>query len=82
MTIWNDIGREIEDFTTRIRNLRLNKSFVHPRWKMTLYGEMLNTLNHKNLRYLGIVGDYTNLGLANLASSLARVPAVGISVEF
>jgi hypothetical protein len=63
-------------------DLRLNKSFVHPRWKMTLYGELLNTLNHKNLRYLGIVGDYTNLGLANLASSLPRLPVVGISVEF
>jgi predicted deacetylase len=63
-------------------DLRVNKSFVHPRWKMTLYGEVLNTLNHKNLRYLGIVGDYNAHGFANLAWSLSRVPAVGLSVEF
>jgi hypothetical protein len=63
-------------------DLRLNKSFVHPRWKMTVYGELLNTLNHRNLRYLGIVGDYRTVGFANLASSLSRVPAVGVSIEF
>jgi len=72
----------LTDTTYERWDLRLNKSFVHPRWKMTLYGEVLNTLNHKNLRYLGIVGDYNTHGFANLASSLSRVPAVGISVEF
>ncbi|HWW87804.1 MAG TPA: hypothetical protein VNZ26_29605, partial [Vicinamibacterales bacterium] len=63
-------------------DVRVNKSFVHPRWKMTLYGEMLNVLDHQNYRYMGIVGNYGTQGWANLATSLSRLPAVGISLDF
>src|SRR4030095_14322795 len=32
-------------------DIRANKAFNFDRWKLTLYGEVLNALGHKNLRY-------------------------------
>src|SRR5262249_10543607 len=38
-------------------DLRLNKSFVHEKWKMTLYAEAINATNRRNLRYMGVGGN-------------------------
>src|SRR5262249_23522538 len=63
-------------------DLRLNKSFVHDRWKMTLYAEVLNATNHRNLRYMGVGGNYRDQAWARLGSTAPLLPSVGLSVDF
>jgi hypothetical protein len=63
-------------------DLRLNKSFVRDRWKMTLYAEALNVTNHRNLRYMGVGGNYTDQAWVRLGSTAPLLPSVGLSVDF
>jgi hypothetical protein len=63
-------------------DLRLNKSFVHTRWKMTLYGEALNVTNNQNYRFMGVTGNFPTRAWINLGSAIPLFPAVGLSVDF
>ncbi|HMF99432.1 MAG TPA: TonB-dependent receptor [Vicinamibacterales bacterium] len=63
-------------------DVRLNKSFVHDKWKMTMYAEALNATNHRNLRYMGIGGDYISHAWARLGSTAPLLPSVGLAVDF
>jgi hypothetical protein len=65
-------------------DLRINKSFVFDRWKLTLYGELINATNHHNPRFTSYNGADTRTGRASL--SIERVfpilPSGGIMLEF
>lgn len=65
-------------------DLRLNRSFIFDRWKLTLYGELINATNHKNPRYTSFDGVDTRTGRAYL--TIQRVfpilPSGGIMLEF
>ncbi|HJZ77776.1 MAG TPA: carboxypeptidase regulatory-like domain-containing protein [Vicinamibacterales bacterium] len=63
-------------------DLRLNKSFVRDKWKMTLYVEAMNATNHRNLRYMGFGGNYMNNSWARLGSTVPLIPSVGFAVDF
>ncbi|HUC75584.1 MAG TPA: TonB-dependent receptor [Vicinamibacterales bacterium] len=63
-------------------DLRLNKSFVHDRWKMTLYAEALNATNDRNLRYMGVGGNLQDQAWPRFGSMAPLLPSVGISVDF
>ena len=63
-------------------DLRVNKSFVHDRWKMTLYAEALNATNHRNLRYMGVGGNLLDQAWPRFSSMAPLLPSVGVSVDF
>jgi hypothetical protein len=63
-------------------DLRINKSFAHEHWKMTLYAEALNATNHRNLRYMGGGGNFSDQAWARLGSTAPLLPSVGLAVDF
>ena len=65
-------------------DLRVNKSFVFDRAKLTLYGEMINTTNHYNPRFTSFDGVDTRTGRASLTVQKAFpiFPSGGIMFEF
>lgn len=65
-------------------DLRVNKSFTHERWKFTLYGEVLNVTNHRNVRVNSFDGVNARTGAAfiSVLRVFPRIPGVGLMVEF
>lgn len=64
-------------------DLRVNKAFLFKKWKLTLNGELINVLNHENLRYAGFDffgGDGRVFG--QLDRVLPRLPSAGVVIEF
>jgi hypothetical protein len=65
-------------------DLRANKSFTRERWKFTLYGELINATNHRNVRVNSLDGVDTRTGRAFI--SVIRVfpmtPSAGLMIEF
>ena len=64
-------------------DVRANKAFLFKKWKLTLYGEVLNVLNRQNLRYTGFEA-YGPRGevLGKLDRTLPIVPSGGVVMEF
>jgi hypothetical protein len=64
-------------------DLRANKTFVFRSWKLTVFGELLNVLDHANLRHTGFDLDPRN-GRVFLDSTslLPLLPSVGITADF
>jgi hypothetical protein len=64
-------------------DVRLSKTFLFKKWKMTLTGEVLNVLNRNNVRYEGF--DFFT-GTGRVIGQLDRVfpilPSAGVVVEF
>ena len=66
-------------------DLRMNKAFLFPKWKLTVSAEVLNVLNRKNLILVSTdpVRVYSSGRLAaNLDSSFGVLPSVAIAVAF
>ncbi|HET8547620.1 MAG TPA: TonB-dependent receptor [Bryobacteraceae bacterium] len=65
-------------------DLRANKAFPFDRWKLTLYGELLNATNHNNGRMLGLNSIHPRTFEARLSFDrvLPIVPVGGVAVEF
>lgn len=65
-------------------DLRANKSFTYDRWKLTLYGEMLNTTNRENLRFISFDGANAVTGRASVTIDhvFPILPVAGITLEF
>ena len=63
-------------------DVRVDKSWAFTRWKLTLYGEVLNLTNHSN-RIVTSFGSTPNGGLfANTAEALPITPTTGLAFEF
>jgi hypothetical protein len=65
-------------------DLRLGRTITKRRWKMTIYGEVINALNHDNLRvnsYNGFNGT-TGRATIGIGQLLPLLPAGGITMEF
>ena len=63
-------------------DLRANKAFNFDRWKLTLYGEVLNALGHENLRYDISVDTVNRLMSFDKSTMFPRLPIAGMRVEF
>ena len=75
-------GRDIFGPYQRL-DLRVDKAWAFPRWKMTLYAEGLNLTNHDNPRLVGsffdpVTGHFTAL----TERGLPITPTAGVSFEF
>ena len=65
-------------------DLRINKSHAFERWKMTLYAEVVNVLNHANYRFDSYNGFNSSTGQAyiSLAKMFPVLPSAGVVFEF
>jgi hypothetical protein len=75
--------------STRLGNydrldLRIDKDWAFARWKLTLYGEVLNLTNHYNARYAYTSGVDPNTGLAQVKTlqGLPITPTAGLAFQF
>jgi len=63
-------------------DLRANKAFNFDRWKLTLYGEVLNVLGRQNQRFEISVDTVNRLMSFDRSTMFPRLPIVGLRVEF
>ncbi len=65
-------------------DVRINKAFVFDRWKVTLYGEVVNLFNHTNRRYDAFNGYNSRTGQAypGLSKMFPILPSAGVVLEF
>jgi hypothetical protein len=65
-------------------DVRINKALIFDRWKLTLYGEVINLTNRANYRYDTFNGYNAKTGLASPAFNkmLPILPSAGIVLEF
>lgn len=65
-------------------DLRANKSFTYDRWKLTLYGEIINLADHDNLRFVSFDGanTATNRAYVTIDRVFPIVPVAGVTLEF
>ena len=63
---------------------RVNKSFSYDRWKFTLYGELINALDHNNVRMDSFNGIDTRSRRAFISTIrvFPRFPSGGLMIEF
>jgi hypothetical protein len=63
-------------------DVRANKSFNYNRWKLTLFGEVLNILGRKNYRYVTQV-DTVNRSMSwDKDTMFPFLPIAGVRMEF
>lgn len=65
-------------------DFRINKAYVHDRWKMTLYGEVVNLLNRRNTVFESVKGydQVTGQVFLDTLRLFPILPSAGIAVEF
>jgi hypothetical protein len=63
-------------------DVRVNKAFNFDRWKLTLYGEVLNVLNRENIRYTTATDTVNRTLSFNHDTTFPLLPIAGIRVEF
>jgi outer membrane receptor for ferrienterochelin and colicin len=69
-------------FYNRI-DVRLSKAFLFKKWKMTLTGEVLNVLNHHNVRYAGFdFFTFDGRVIGQLDRVFPILPSAGVVIEF
>ncbi|MFB3826873.1 MAG: carboxypeptidase regulatory-like domain-containing protein [Bryobacteraceae bacterium] len=64
-------------------DVRVNKSWAYDRWKLTLYGEVVNVANRRNFRFDSFNGYNTRTGQANITLDrmFPVLPSVGLAFE-
>ena len=64
-------------------DVRVNKAFLFKEWKLTLNGELINALNHENVRYAGFEAfGFDGRVFGQLDRVLPRIPSAGVVIEF
>jgi len=63
-------------------DIRANKAFNFDRWKLTLYGEVLNVLRRENIRYTSEMDTVNGTLSISRDSMFPLLPIAGIRVEF
>lgn len=65
-------------------DLRVNKAFLFDRWRLSLYGEVINALNRNNVRFETFNGYNPKTAAANLKfdNLIPILPSAGVVFEF
>jgi outer membrane receptor for ferrienterochelin and colicin len=65
-------------------DVRINKAFFFSRWKLTLYGEVVNVLNRKHIVYTDLesINSSTGKVFLDYNTLLPVVPTAGVTIEF
>jgi len=63
--------------------VRVNKAFVQDRWRLTLFGEVINVFNRENVRFDDFNGlDAFGRPRLSFEKTFPILPSLGIAVEF
>ena len=63
-------------------DIRANKAFNFDRWKLTLFGEVLNILDDENVRYTSEADSLNTRLSVDRDSMFPLLPIAGIRIEF
>jgi hypothetical protein len=63
-------------------DFRVDKSWAFTRWKLTLYGEVLNFTNHANRIVTSVITLPSGGVVATTAEALPITPTTGLAFEF
>jgi hypothetical protein len=65
-------------------DIRANKSFTYDAWKLTLFGEVINATNRKNMRFISFDGlnGVTQRAFLTTERVFPLVPVAGVTLEF
>jgi hypothetical protein len=61
---------------------RIDKSWAWTRWKLTLYGEILNVTDHSNRIITSSFYDQNGQQVTTTAEALPITPTAGLALEF
>ena len=83
-TSYQQVGSQTLRFPYQRLDVRADKDWVFARWKMTLYGEVLNLTNHYNSRfvYSSVIDPNTGKAQVKTLQGLPVTPTVGIVFQF
>ncbi|MGP0020069.1 MAG: carboxypeptidase regulatory-like domain-containing protein [Candidatus Sulfotelmatobacter sp.] len=81
---YQQVGTQTLRFPYQRLDLRVDKDWAFKRWKLTLYGEVLNLTNHYNARDVFSSGVDPNTGQAQLKmlQGLPITPTAGLAFQF
>jgi hypothetical protein len=63
-------------------DLRADKSWSFPKWKLNLYSEVLNVTNHNNRRFAGAISNLAGETTILTFDGLRITPTVGLAFDF
>jgi hypothetical protein len=63
-------------------DFRVDKSWAFQRWKMTLYGEVLNFTNHYNVIVVSVIPEPNGQFVLQTQRALPVTPTLGLAFEF
>lgn len=83
-TTYQPVGSETVRLPYQRLDLRVDKDWAFARWKLTLYGEVLNVTNHYNSRYVysSVIDPNTGLAQVKTEQGLPVTPTVGVVFQF
>jgi len=83
-TGYQQVGTETLRFPYQRLDLRVDKDWAFQRWKLTLYGELLNVTNHYNARfvYSSVIDPNTGMAQVKKLQGLPITPTVGLAFQF
>ncbi len=81
---YQQVGTQTLRFPYQRLDIRVDKDWAFKRWKLTLYGEMLNLTNHYNGRDVYSSGVDPNTGQAQvkMLQGLPVTPTLGLAFQF
>jgi len=81
---YQQVGTQTLRFPYQRLDVRVDKDWAFKRWKLTLYGEVLNLTNHYNARDVFASGVDPNTGLAQIKTlqGLPITPTAGLVFQF
>ena len=81
---YQQVGTQTLRFPYQRLDIRADKDWAFQRWKLTLYGELLNLTNHYNGRDVYASGVDPNTGQAQVKTlqGLPITPTVGVAFQF
>jgi CarboxypepD_reg-like domain len=83
-TTYQQVGTQTLRFPYQRLDLRTDKDWAFRRWKLTLYGEVLNITNHYNARYVfsTVVSPITGQSQVQTRQGLPITPTAGLAFQF
>ena len=83
-TTYQQVGTQTLRFPYQRLDVRADKDWAFNRWKLTLYGEVLNVTNHYNARfvYSSVINPTTGQAQVKDLQGLPVTPTVGVAFQF
>jgi hypothetical protein len=83
-TTYQQVGTQTLRFPYQRLDVRADKDWIFRRWKLTLYGEVLNITNHYNARYVfsTVIDPTTGQTQVETRQGLPITPTAGLAFQF